>query len=273
MAAQNGFLDVYVNATVHTLDLEDYLDSTTVGVIATSDFLYVGYRKPINAFYIDFTSANTNSSVLTLEYYSNSGFVSVNGLVDRTRGFSRSELVKWDRNQTNEAKTTINSIEQFWYRISVSADTTSLVCTGLNLLFSDDAMIKEEAPHVLSSDYYPAGEDSWIGCHQAARNEIIQRLRTEGYSTKTANTFNDVTIFDLLDHTQLSVASKYLVLSKIFFFLSDSPDDKYYQKYEDYKRLYNDAFKTFFLAIDYDDDGVLDTEEKGSFKSGIIIRV
>jgi hypothetical protein len=178
----------------------------------------------------------------------------------------------WDRNLSGEKKTTINSIELFWYRISVSVTTSAVVFSGINLLLSDDIMLKEIEPNLVSSDYYPLNTTSFIGFHQAARNEIIQRLRNEGKGVHNGVSFSDLTVFDLLDFTQLSEASKYLTASQIYFNLSDAPEDKYAEKYKDYLKRYNEAYKTFYLSLDTNDDGLQDDEEKASFRSGVIQR-
>ena len=266
-------IKVFKNATDISLNVESYVDDYSFGTLLDSDFIYVGFDKPINALYVHMTTANTNTSVLSLEYY-NGAFIAAVGLVDRTVGLSGSNFIEWDRNQTEEVVTTINGLEKFWYRISVDVTTSALTFRGINLLFSSDEQLREEANYLLSTDYYVGSETSFVNYHQAARNQIIQRLRNEGYRVINNSTgHKDLDIFDLLDYKQLQEASKYLVLAKIFFFLSDATDDKYNQKHIEFTKMYSDAFRTFFLAVDLNDDGKESVSEKGQFKSGIIIRV
>lgn len=266
-------LKIFHNATNYSDKLENYIDQTQSITLLDSDYLYIGYRKPINAIYIAINEANTATSVIDLEYYNGSAFASVENLEDKTNGFTRSNWIKWSRNQTNEAETTINSLELYWYRLSVDVSTSAVVYLGINLLFSDDIMIKECEPHLLDADFYPSGYTSFIPFHQAARSEIIQRLRNEGRGVYNGTQFSDLNIFDLLDFTQLGEASKFYALAQIYFNLSDSPDDKYWQKYEDYMKRYDNAYRVFFLSIDTNDDGLQSADEKEAFKSGLIVRV
>ena len=271
-------LKVFFDTDDYTSEAENYIQDTFDGTMQSGNYLWVGYFKPINAVYVGIDtghSAYVSSEVVTVEYYNGSTFTDVTNLTEGTRHFTRSGWLSWDRNQTDEAATTENSEELYWYRIEFTgAEYLPVTFSGVNLLLSDDIMLKEDEPHLLNGDYYPAGETSFIGFHQSARNEIVQRLRNEGNGTYANNIyFDDLTVFDLLDYTQLSLASKYSTLSKIFFNLSDSVEDKYYAKYRDYQTMYNDAFNVFFLSIDKNDDGLQNEVEKSSFQSGIIVRV
>jgi hypothetical protein len=266
-------LKIYHNATDYSEKLENYIDQTQAITLLDSDYLYIGYKKPINAVYVAMSTVSTGTRTVDIEYHNGSAFAAVEDKEDKTIGLTRNGWLKWSRNQVSEAVTTINTLELFWYRISVSVSTSAVTYLGINLLLSDDIMIKELEPHLLDADFYPTGYTSFIPFHQAARSEIIQRLRNEGRGVYDGTQFSDLTIFDLLDFTQLGEASKFFALAQIYFNLSDSPDDKYWQKYEDYLKRYNNAYRVFFLSIDLNDDGIQDQAEKEAFKSGLIVRV
>lgn len=258
--------------TDYSRQLESYTDLTATITIANTNKVYLGYKKPINAVFVGMNTVNTISTVLSVKFW-NGAFVDCVGLFDKTNGLTRQNFISWDRNQTGEKKTTINGVELFWYELSVSVTTSAIVFSGINMILSDDTMIKEVEPHLTSSDYYPGTDTSFLCFHQAARNEIIQRLRNEGNGVYNGVTFSDLNVFDLLDYTQLSQASKLLALSLIYFNLSDSNEDKYYQKYSDYQSRYNKAYDVFFLSLDANDDGLQGSDEKQSFMSGVIQRV
>lgn len=267
-------LKIFKDNSDVSLELESYVQDYSLGVLADDEFIYVGYKKPINALYAHMTTPNTSSGTLSVEYFNGSDFTPVADLVERTKGLTENNFIEWSRNQDDEEMTTINSLEMFWIRISIDVSTSALTFRALNLLFSSDNELKEEADYLLSSNYYHGSETSYVNYHQASRNQIIQRLRNQGYSVNNKSSgHHDLTIFDLLSFKQLQEASKFMVLGKIFFFLSDAVEDKYYQKYQDYKRLSNEAFNTFFLSIDKNDDGVEDKHEKAGFKTGLIKRV
>lgn len=72
----------------------------------------------------------------------------------------------------------------------------------------------------------------------------------------------DLTPWDILDAHQLKQAAIFLALAKIYFNFSDSTDDKYYQKYNDYMLRYRDAFNLASLYLDSNDDGKINEEER-----------
>jgi len=259
-------LDIHhFNGTIYT-DLSDDLisydrDSVTVTIDAIDDKFYIGFYKPINVFYAEIGTVNTNVSAISLKYYNGTVFTELDNLFDDTKGLSRSGFITWDRNQVNEAKTTINSLERYWYELTVDVATSAVVIKGLNIVFSDDLDIKREIFEI--DNYLPSGEASHILAHVAARDEIIQSLRRDGRHKQSLSSGNlkDITAFDLLDISQVKLASTHLTLSKIFLAASDEPDDTYMQKHHKYKKLYSDAMDTFYLDVDEDDDGIQDTEE------------
>ena len=205
-------------------------DTEAIVIIAAEDKLYTGYRKPINAEYIEMATANTNVNTMTVKYYNGTAFAAVVGYYDRTKGLTRSGFVSWDRNQTTEAVTTIDGQEAYWYEHTFSADhSAGTILGGLNIVFSDDEDLKEEHFQILDYLDTAGGENSYILKHVAARNEIIQKLRNDGRFKHNISNGNlsDLDAFDLLNFEQVREASKYLVLSKLFFNRSDAPDDAY----------------------------------------------
>ena len=234
-------------------------DDFVLPMVSADDYLYVGYEKPINALYIEMSAVNTVANTLTIEFHNGTAWGSVADLYEDTRGMTRSGFTQWSRNQTDEALTTINSIEKYWYRISASADfSTGTSVMAINLVLSDDNDLKGEWYEVLNM--LPSNEDSFILKHVASRNQIIQKIRNDGkFKTEvTTGTFLDIDVFDLLQYDQLRQASKYLTLSKIFFNLHDDVDDVHLQKSDKYNRMYIEAVDLFYLDLDKDNDGIRD---------------
>ena len=258
--------------TDYSMDLFDYASEPVSITLASSESIYIGFRKPINTFYVQMDKYSTTDTTLSVNYYNGSSFVPVTGLHDETRAFQKSGFVTFDRNLSDESKTTVNSSELYWIQLSVASDTSASIFRGINIVYSNDVDLKTEVFEI--NDYLPNGENSFILTHAAARNEIIQKLRTDGrykldFATGVAK---DITAFDLLDVSQVRVASTYLVLSKIYSNLSDSIDDVYSQKSDKYRTMYNGAMQHFFLWLDTDDDGTLDIEERTQDVSGVIQR-
>lgn len=255
-------------------DMENYLvGSLSQTIVSAEDKLYLGYRKPISEVYIHLTTVNTNSGNLSVKYYNGSSYTAVSDLIDRSEGFTQSNFIRWERDYNDQEVSTVDGVELYWYELTLDADSSAIVIAGINLNFSHDDDIREEEPTLLSSEFYPASETSYIAYHQAARNEIIQKIRNEGHRVTGTTKYKKFTQFDLHDREELRQASKYLVMSKIYFNLSDEPDDKYYQKHQDYRSLYGEAVNLFFLSWDKDDDGKTDNSEEQDRKFGRIIKL
>ena len=248
--------------TDYTNELAEYgRDSATI-TLASTDSIYVGFYKPINTFYLYLTTANTNTIAMTLQYWNGSAFAAPVGFYNDTNGLKRSGFIRWDRNQVAEAKTTINASERYWYKIDVDTDTTEMIIAGLNILFSDDQDLKSEVPSI--DKMIPDGFTDHILSHVAARNELIRDLRSDGRYKEDLSTgkLKDITAFDLLDISQVKLASTYLALSKIFLNSSDDPLDTYNEKSKVYKTHYTSTMNMFYLNVDEDDDGIQDTSEE-----------
>jgi hypothetical protein len=247
-------------------------DTFTTDLNQDEDYLYVGYYKPINNFFVELGTANTNAGSLTGEYYNGTTWTSLVGFFDDSRSFTRSGFMSWDRGQDDEAKTTVNGTEQFWYRFRPSVTHSSTVVNGLNIVFADDQDLKREYFEI--SDFLPSGESSFILTHVACRDHIIQVLRNSGDKKRNSSgNFEDLTAFDLLDMGQIKLAATYLALSKIFSNVQDDEGDIWRQKSIDYHGLYSMAQKNGFIDIDLDDDGIRDANERTSRRDSRIVRI
>lgn len=252
-------------------------DTASVTMVAAEDFIYIGFYKPINNIYAELGTANTNAASITVKYYNGSAFTAVSSQFDDTKAFNRSGFVRWDRGldvSTNlEAKTTVNGVEQYWYQISMSADSSAMVFNGLNIVFSDDQDIKKVLFEY--TKYLPVGETSHILTHASARDEIIQTLNLQGkHKIDAVSGFaRDISAFDLLDISEVKLASTYLVLSNIFMSVSDQVDDQYLQKSNIYRSKYNKIINVMKLRVDSDDDGKEDKQERNTVNYGMIARI
>ena len=244
----------------------------TITYVAAEDKLYIGFYKPISVFYTDLATTNTNDVSISLKYYDGSSYEAVSGLHDDTDGIQRSGFIRWDRNQTDEKAVTVNSLEKFWYELTLSGDTTEIIINGINIVFSDDQDLKREFFDV--DKYKSSGELSFILSHAASRDEIIQELRADGrYKEDFATgSLKDITAFDLLEISQVKLASTYLTMSKVMFQASDEIDDVYMQKSDRYRSLYNKAMKTFYLSVDVDDNGKKDQFEELASNTASMVR-
>lgn len=265
-------LDDNGSFTDYSVELDNYLrDELDHTFVASEDYLYIGYYKPIRALYFEVERSVPPNHTSVFEYFNGSSFTSLE-VTDYTDEMRRSGFVRWQV-PSDIAKTTVNSTELYWVRWSITGSNDSLKFKGVNLVLADDTDLLEIEP--LINDFLPSGYNSFIGFHQSAKNEIIQTLRNAGNFKLDRNTLSrtDLNVFDLLDPEQLKEAAKYLCLAKIYESLSDAPDDNYQLKFLRYYQNYKDAFNLFMKSLDFDDDGVEDDFERNRTNYGRIVRV
>lgn len=236
-------------------------DAFSVTLDSSTDYLYVGFTKPINAFYVELETPNTNANTLTLERYNGSSWVELIAN-DETKGFTRSGFVTWSRPMAHYS-TEINGKSRYWYRLRPSVTHSETLVRGLNLVFCDDNSLKQEFYEITNSSLLPSGQSSHIMSHVSARNHIIQELRNAGFIKINATTGQEnLNQWDLLDIFEVREAAKFLALSKIFFNLSDEIDDNWFKKHVEYSDKYSTTIKAVRLSLDTDDDGEEDSNEK-----------
>lgn len=250
------------------------IDEFTTDLVAAEDYLYAGLYKPFNRLYLELKTANTTANTLAGEFWNGSAWTSLSNLVDRSVGMTRNGFLEWKRDQTDWAKTTVDGDELFWVRFRPSVDIDpGTEIQGLNIVFSDDEQLAIEFSEI--NQLLGSNRTSFINLHQAARDQIVQELRNQSEVKRRANATGlaNLTKWDLLDIDEIAQAAKYKALEKIFFEISDNTDDKWYQRFNDYRGLYGQAMQLAFLTLDRDDDGVVDDSERVASRRIVIERV
>lgn len=237
-------------------------DEVTLSISSADDFLYIGFYKQINSVYIDITSESLGEGSSVLEYWNGNAWTQVINQSDDTLGLHRSGFIRWDKELNKESKNTINNTNQHWYRLTLSTDRDDLSVTGMNLVFSDDYELSLEQPYILDSSFL-GNSKSHIKTHAAVKREIIQRFRNKNYVKYDSSTGKkeDITIWDLHEIEEVKLASTYLALSKIYFHLSDEPDDIWAIKSKTYEDKFNKYINVARLSVDIDDNGSLTENE------------
>jgi len=252
--------------------MQDYgRNEEVIDLVAADDFLYIGFEKPINAFFVEMNVVNTITNTFDARFFDGTNFVALVGFLDDTRGFTRSGFITWDRGQTDEDKTTINSQEAFWYRFKASANHNVLTkVQGLNIVFADEQDIKAEVSEITATKFLPSGATSHILTHVSARDEIVQRIRNHKNTKFSQVNFKllDMTAFDFLDFFQIRNAATYLAISKIYWNVSDQVDDNWSVKGERWRKRYEQAVSVFLLDLDRDNDGLKDNSDQ-TFQSRV----
>jgi hypothetical protein len=248
-------------------------DGVTLTITNAEDFIYIGFDKPINSVYIDITTANGAEGSLTFEYYNGSTYTTVTSLSDDTLGAYRSGFIRWDKDVTDQVVSTVDSLEKYWYKVLPSVDRTGIVIGGINLVFSDDYELSLEQPYISDAEFL-GSEGSHIKTHQAVKKEIIQKFRNKNYQKIDSNGDpQDITVWDLHDIDEVGLAATYLALSKIYFQMSDNPDDVWGSKSKYYEEKFIKYINVARLSLDTNDDGKEDSGElKQPFKNRYLTR-
>lgn len=246
-------------------------DSFVLPLVAAEDHLYVGLYKPFKQLYLELKVLNVIANDLTAEYWDGSTWNNLSSFLDMTKGMTRSGFLSWDK-PTDWAKTAVNGDEMYWVRFVPSVDITGTTeIQGLNIVFADDQDLVNEFSNVLS---YLQSLSSFISYHQSVRDDIVQSLRNKGNvkTNSTANELKKITKWDLLDINEVKMGAVYGVLSKIFFQLSDDPEDKWYQRHKDYEAKCKEALELYSLSLDKNDDGIENKSEMVQYQGVSLFR-
>lgn len=245
--------------TDYSYEAGDFKRDTFTQTILSTDLLYIGHEKLINALYVELQTANTNTSTLSAQYYNGTVWTALD-ICDETNGFARSGFITWERPSDAE-DFTVNGDEKCWYRFSVSADTSAVEFQAISLLFSDDNTMCSYEPNLIDDCYYSNGQTSHVLRHLSARNYIMSILASKADSSQR------IDFWDVLDIYELREASNYYAIAQVYFNLSDNPEDHYWAKYQDYMRKFEKMFELGSVKIDLNGDNTLDDNEKTNVKS------
>lgn len=228
-----------------------------------SHYLYVGFDKPFKAFYAELSTKSVAASVLSAAYYNEvtASWVNV-AISDDTKAFTRSGFVQISGETTDWGKTTINTVEKYYLRLTVSvALTAGTAFSGINIVYSDDNDLKEEFYGI--DRLLPTSATSFILAHVASRNQIIQELSNKGkLKYDETNGWQGLTPFDLLDIYEIRLASTFLTIAKILFDASDDPEGNLIKKAQRYENMYSSMLQSMSATIDADNNGVVTEDEK-----------
>lgn len=251
--------------TNYSKDAQDFKRDTFSVTMTTDDFLYIGFRKEINAVYCHINTVNATPSTTVMEYYNGTTWEPLE-FDDDTNAFARSGFITWLR-PDDGAAVAIDNKTMCWVRISTLDDIDPVEFQAINLLFSDDNDICSEVPALIDACFYQQGATSHVLQHVAAKNYIMGRLRSVGYIKTTANGEENINEWDILDIFELRQASMYYAVAQIYFNLSDDTEDQYWSKYKEYNEKFEEAFALGRLRVDLNDDGKVDSAEKRPIKT------
>ena len=251
-----------------TQKVNDWLrDSVTFDNTVAQDHLYLGRYKPFGALWFEMGTANVTAATMTVEYYDEDAvaWTAVTPFLEDTQGFTRSGWVKFSPPTTWGTVSVNSGTARYWIRLSFSATfVSSSTIQAIGVLFCDDQTLKTKLANF--SQFLPTGETSLYKRHLAARDEIITKIKSQGYLkvdgvSGNPRPYNE---WDLLEIDDIREAAKFKALAGLYFDLSSTQDDSYMDKYKEFNREYLDCMAGAQISLDQDEDGYESAGESAS---------
>lgn len=256
-------LSIYNGSTDISNVLSVFKNDQSV-TITSSQYLYIGFSKPINTFYIDISVANTGNKVLKLEKYN--GSWSEIDKQDNTFGLTKSGHI-YTNDFANEEQVAINGITKYWIRLSLGATSTSLKIRFIGQVFSDlESLIAEEMDIEL---YYPVDNETntiiptFLNEQISATKWLLNKLASEGKYKYNAIPISNLTEWDFLDIREVAYMCIAYTLHKIYLNRFDNKEDAIKAKADYYLQVANNGYDKFLglLTIDTDNSGTVGEDE------------
>ena len=267
------------NGTITDRSLESRGDGFSFTAIAAEDSILIGQSFPFNSFYVDVSTANSNASVLSIEYWDNSTWSSAVDILDDTASsgvtLAQSGVVRfsidresgWSMVDDTSDEGSLGALnnatiyKQYWVRMKFSNDLSATTLSQIAYLFTNDDTRDGLDPNI---DQYLTnwenGKTSWKEQILLASTQVVIDLKRNGM-------IRDVAQLMRIDR-EIELLTAYKTLVIIY---SGLGGDKFTQKKADTVLTYNDIISGVSLVIDQDNDGLMDKSEIQS-KAGRPIR-
>jgi len=245
-----------------------FTTNATIDLAVTDDYLYIGSDLPFNHRYFEVTTANTNTSAMSVEIWNGSEWNAAVDVIDQTsasgRTLAQSGYISWttDRNEswgmdeTTEnvtGLTTLKIYNMYWVRLKVSASLSGTTAVGyVGFKFANDDDLGGRYPDLVGStimDAFETGKTNWNEQHFLAAEDIIKDIRRK----RIAWNANQIT-----DWEQFNLAA----VHKVALIIMQSFGDDYKDNRLDAKREYEDAMNLKVFTIDSNMDGHIQTDER-----------
>ena len=229
-----------------------------------NNFLQITFTKAINTIFVYIPTPSATPLNFTLNATQPNGDIIVtDGIIDGTRGLTQSGFISWEP-ELNKYYV-FNAGDLFTYNFQYDAVMNGVVFNGINLLFCDKFDLLREYPdldNLLELSSEAEINTRLIRVMEATKDEIEKKVKNSDLTKENRQNFRlevELDEWDLLEIQQVNEAAIYWTLGKLFYFLSDNPNDIYQQRAQRYLALGESAFESINLSIDFNDDGSLDT--------------
>ncbi len=227
--------------------------------LGANQVLYIGKQYTFNHRYFAFDTPQAGSD-LKIEYTNDSGLAEVENKVDHTFDYSQNGHLYWSL-PTDWIKTTVNTKELYWIKITDNNAGTGFKLDTIKNLFADDSMVTDYLPNLLR--YLPSGKADFLYLHELAKNEIMDDLKA-GSRIDYEDQIKD----DSLVILQQLGCYKFLDL----LLLPMIEDESIKVMWSNFKSMYKKRLDNIRLSIDKNKDQTVSDAERGKVTFATIKR-
>ena len=227
--------------------------------LSATKILYLGKEHTFNYRYLNFKTPQSGATI-TIEYTNSSGLQAVELLVDNTYDFSENGHIYFALPE-DWKKSTVDSKELYWLKITSSVEVTGYEIYGIKNLFADDNMVRDYLPEL--DRYLPTGKSDFLYLHELAKNEII----------------NDIKASSKIDYEDQIKGDSLIVLQQLgcykfldLLLLPMIEDESIKTMYGTYKSLYAERLDSIRLSVDKNKSETISTGETSSVNFATISR-
>jgi len=229
--------------------------------LSSTKFLYVGYRKPLKNLSLVLSTVSIVSTVLSVSSLGNADVV----VTDETQNLTRSGNLFWT-NPLPQYTYALQSETVYWYKISTSVATGTIVLQALSRFFCDYVDVIAIMPALSDTNLFGTTTEIY-NIIELSKENILQKLTNAGKLTQQSF----VSIFDFDNVYELNKASAYDTVAQICLLLSDNENDKYEKLAKNYEKKSSEFLNTFYLSFDNSTD-VLNKSTIRQVKTGRLMR-
>lgn len=256
-----------------SLDNQDESSTLPLAFVASEDYLYIAQSYPFNNFFYQMLVANSNTSALSVEYWTGriNGWISAVDILDGTssggKTLARSGVIQFSpdpakiwmqvRDSTNETMPTgletLKVYNVYWIRIKVSANLSALTAAK-RLCYAFTRSQQLDNIDITINDFletFGIGKTDWDDQIITASLQLVNDLRRRGLIIHAGS---------ILRFEDVTMACDYRTLILIYKNLGPG----YKERLATASLDYNEAIDMRRFSFDTDENAFLSTSEKTS---------
>lgn len=260
-----------LNTTETTIKTHSINSDTLDFALLTTESFYIGYHGKFASRYIQVDTANTNASVMSVQYWDGDSWEDVDDFIDQTsfggKTLAQSGFISWvNKNDWKlSSQTGIDTeVEFFWIKIKVSANLSAgtKIQSVLNL-YSDDSMLRAYYPELITdANYLPSGRTNFLEQHVSAKDLVVVR-------SKQRRLIEDES--QIVDINAVSLAAVHAVAWIILNPIAASEETRALR--DNALSQFNSEMNQLSLDIDTNKDGIITIAERNALSSTRIQRL